>query len=530
MRKAGKLAASAGLVCSLAGCVESDSFLLDPSVLGRWEQTPTTVPIISRLATVEGPEDEFLEVSDVQPADLLPEVAEYRVGPGDTLAVTLFDFPEVDRQPIPYQVVVDPRGYLNLPDLGQVYVSGLTVQGTQQAIQNAMEAFIANPRAFVQILSPSQQLIYVLGGVQQPNAYIVPRADYRLLHALSAAGGFSEAPDHIYIIRQLPLEESATGGRPTPKPIPMREGETEPTPSGPNLPDLIRDLSRPTEVPTQPPQPSQPSPTPPPSRPLEDLPPAPPPPSPTTPPGGTPPANPPGSPAVFQPQPPDQPPPPAIDLPDSTPRQPAQAPQPPADAGDTTWVYLNGQWVRVQRSPAGGDLTPGEPTPPSGQLVTQRVIRVPVAPLKSGDARYNIVVRPGDVIRVPPPPAGTVYMMGQISRPGAFNMTENFTLMRAIAAAGGLNAVGVPERTDVVRMVGGERQGIVRVNLRAIAEGTQPDIFLKPNDMVNVGSNFWATPLAVIRNGFRMTYGFGFLADRNFGNDIFGVPPGEGFN
>ncbi len=42
---------------------------------------------------------------------------------------------------------------------------------------------------------------------------------------------------------------------------------------------------------------------------------------------------------------------------------------------------------------------------------------------------------------------------------------------------------------------------------------------------MNVGTNFWAYPLAVIRNGFRASYGFGFLIDRNFGNDIFGAPP-----
>jgi polysaccharide export outer membrane protein len=513
MRNAARLAASAGLLCGLVGCTETDSFLLDPSVIGRWEQTPTTVPIISRLATIEGPEDEFLEVSDVTPADLLPEVAEYRVGPGDQLAITLFDFPEVDRQPIPYQVVVDPRGYLNLPDLGQVYVSGLTVQGTQQAIQNAMEAFIANPRAFVQILSPSQQLIYVLGGVQQPNAYIVPRADYRLLQALSAAGGFSEAPDHIYVIRQLPLSDSA-GGRPTPLAPPVLDPENPPAPSGPNLPDLIRDLSRPGEAPPPAPSGNTPSGN---QRPLEDLPPAPPPPT-----------NPPGSPAVFQPTgQPEQPARAPIDLPDSSGGPAAEQPQPSVEGGDATWVYLNGRWVRVQQPGPADGVMPGEPTPPSGQLVTQRVIRIPVAPLKAGDARYNIVVRPGDIIRVPPAPAGTIYMMGNINRPGAFNMAENFTLLRAIAAAGGLSAIAIPERTEVVRMVGGSRQGIVRVNLRAIAEGTQPDIYLKANDMINVGTNFWATPLAVIRNGFRATYGFGFLADRNFGNDIFGAPPAE---
>ena len=35
----------------------------------------------------------------------------------------------------------------------------------------------------------------------------------------------------------------------------------------------------------------------------------------------------------------------------------------------------------------------------------------------------------------------------------------------------------------------------------------------------------WAFPLAVVRSGFRVTYGWGFLLDRNFGNDVFGAPP-----
>ena len=37
------------------------------------------------------------------------------------------------------------------------------------------------------------------------------------------------------------------------------------------------------------------------------------------------------------------------------------------------------------------------------------------------------------------------------------------------------------------------------------------------------GTNFWATPLAVIRNGFRASYGFGFILDRNFQGDVFGA-------
>jgi hypothetical protein len=89
--------------------------------------------------------------------------------------------------------------------------------------------------------------------------------------------------------------------------------------------------------------------------------------------------------------------------------------------------------------------------------------------------------------------------------------------------------VGIPERVDLTRRIGDDREATIRLNLRAIFEGTQPDVFLKPDDQVNVGTNFWAQPAAIIRNGFRMTYGFGFLLDRNFGNDVFGAPPTNRF-
>jgi len=99
------------------------------------------------------------------------------------------------------------------------------------------------------------------------------------------------------------------------------------------------------------------------------------------------------------------------------------------------------------------------------------------------------------------------------------------TLTRAITSAGGLNGLAIPERVDLTRIVGVNEQATIMLNLRAIQEGTQPDVYIKPDDRINVGTNFWATPLAVLRGGFRTSYGFGFLLDRNFGNDVFGPPP-----
>jgi hypothetical protein len=52
--------------------------------------------------------------------------------------------------------------------------------------------------------------------------------------------------------------------------------------------------------------------------------------------------------------------------------------------------------------------------------------------------------------------------------------------------------------------------------MQAIFSGQEPDIFLKPYDTLNVGTDFFAAPLAIIRNGLSASYGFGFTYDRNY--------------
>jgi polysaccharide biosynthesis/export protein len=389
------------------------------------------------------------------------------------------------------------------------------------------------------------QRFAVFGAVQTPGQYSIPVAEYRLLEGLTAAGGFSEAPGYLYVIRQVPLTQSA-GGQPTgPATAPPAGGMQPSKPTGDSLIDVIDQLSRPGGQATPPaPGGAKPSPAPAPA------PGSPPPPTGPTGMSGTTngaapapkPLPPKGSPAVLQPagtgakQPADRRPP--VDLIDPTkpvaPAQPAStaAPQPPADSSEGTWVNIDGRWVKV-RKPQVETATPPEHLPgmpARGELaVTQRVIRIPTSRVALGDARYNIIIRPGDVVRVPPQPSGTIFISGQVARVGAYSLTEGLTLTRAITSAGGLSAIAIPERMDLVRMVGPNQQGFVRLNLRAMEEGTHPDVFLKPNDRINIGTNFWATPLAVIRNGFRASYGFGLIADRNFGDDIFGAPPTNQF-
>ncbi len=158
----------------------------------------------------------------------------------------------------------------------------------------------------------------------------------------------------------------------------------------------------------------------------------------------------------------------------------------------------------------------------------ERVIEIPYERLKAGDSGYNLVVRPKDRIHVVGPQPGVVYISGEVARPGVYTLPTDgtrLTLSRLVAAAGDLGSIAIPERVDLTRMVGPNREATLRLDLAAIRRRTEPDVYIKPNDHVIIGTSWLATPLAVIRNGFRATYGFGFLLDRNFGNDVFGAPP-----
>lgn len=518
----GALLAACG---GLTGC-EVDSYL-DPSRVGRWEMTATTVPILDRLSIIEQAGEDEVEFSDVTPEDLIPEIEEYRLGPGDQVEIT---FRDLFVRGVTERFVreIDRRGYVDLPQIGEVYVGDMTRERVQRAVANAaiergiiQRDPVQDPVISVVVLSPRKQTFTVIGSVQAAGTFSVPKTDFRMLEALGVVGAFNEDAEYIYVIRHIPLTEEAAG-RPRPPqngrtPVPTPEGGEQP-PAGDDLLKIIDDLSGPEPTPPDANQPRrEPARTEPQQPPSDD----------------PPPIDLPGGPSVFDPggavvrrQPENErsQPPAVLLIEDRRPGAPQPEPKPPTALSPegSQWMYLDGKWVMVKRKAIPPEAQQAGVEPP---LMTQRVIRVPVKPLLAGDARYNIVIRPGDTIRVPRLDSGTFFLMGEIARGGSFTLTEEMTLTRAIATAGGLANLAIPERVDLTRMVGKDRQATVRLNLRAIHEGTQPDIYLKDNDLINIGTNFWAVPLAVVRGGFRMTYGFGFLLDRNFGNDVFGAPP-----
>ncbi len=165
---------------------------------------------------------------------------------------------------------------------------------------------------------------------------------------------------------------------------------------------------------------------------------------------------------------------------------------------------------------APGTEAPFEFNEPNAQDAT-RIIRIPIAALRAGDLKYNIPVQANDLIIVPVPAQGEFYMGGHVQRPGAFTLTDRkITLKEAVVSAGMLDALAIPQRTDIIRRVQPNHEVFVRVDLSKVFAGDQPDIYLKPYDEVMVGTNALAPFIAAFRGAFRITYGFGFLYDQNF--------------
>jgi polysaccharide export outer membrane protein len=207
------------------------------------------------------------------------------------------------------------------------------------------------------------------------------------------------------------------------------------------------------------------------------------------------------------------------------------------NGGDIEWVFRDGRWIPVEKGAPGPAETPATPPRPGlppddqrlppelewEQAVQTRLIKIPADRLLAGDPRYNVVIKPGDTIHVPVDIIGEFCIMGNVNRSGFINLTGRpMTLKMAIAAAGGLGPLAWPKYCEVVRRLGERKEEIVMVDLDKIAAGEQPDFFIKPNDLINVGTHPTSRWRAVLRNAFRAAYGFGFVYDRNFADADFG--------
>ena len=518
------------------------------------------------------PEEQF---PGPTPDDLEAPDEDYILGPGDLIDITVFELMQPG-QPYVTRQRISQSGRITFPYLGTVTCAGLTTRGLEEKMGDLLDPdYLADPQVTVFVSEYRNLSVSVLNGVARAGIYPMTKQEMTLLELVAMAGGIMQlTEDYGYVIREYSPDEAdmllidGTPAKPEGEAAPGAEaappaGEAAPPageaapPAGEAAPPAAGDAAPAPAAGAVEPKPGSVAPEPgksdssaarpdaaevqnllermaegqiPGVREIEAAEVA----TPADAPGTT------GFVAAANP------------------------PQVTAPAGDEAelgrWIWSDGKWIEVKPKDgpeAAGDAPPvkvepdapavvepvrlakAEPKPAdapeteperlaleqklrrlgvvqgAGQL--RRIIRFDVEALQAGDPTQNIVLRDSDIITIPSPPIGDFYMAGQVARPGVYSLTgRKITVLQAVAAAGGLTAVAVPWRTEIVRRISESEQEIIYVDLGKISRGQAPDFYVQPEDQIRVGTDHGAVYNAVLRNAFRATYGLGFVYDMNY--------------
>lgn len=111
------------------------------------------------------------------------ETAEYRLGPGDQIRVTVFNEPDLTG---PF--TVGSQGTISYPLVGSIRASGLTVPEFTSALQTALATYVRSPSVAVEVTN--YRPFFILGEVQRPGTYPYS-ASLTVPNAVATAGGFT---------------------------------------------------------------------------------------------------------------------------------------------------------------------------------------------------------------------------------------------------------------------------------------------------------------------------------------------------
>lgn len=124
----------------------------------------------------------------------LPALADYTLGTGDFVKVTVYGDAELTRE-----IRIAENGILTFPLIGEVRVGGLSSVEAEKKIAEQLQrgGYIANPQVSVVVIQFLSKTVSVLGGVLKPGRYPVTRPS-DVKDMIAEAGGIT--PDGSEIV------------------------------------------------------------------------------------------------------------------------------------------------------------------------------------------------------------------------------------------------------------------------------------------------------------------------------------------
>jgi polysaccharide export outer membrane protein len=80
-----------------------------------------------------------------------------------------------------------------------------------------------------------------------------------------------------------------------------------------------------------------------------------------------------------------------------------------------------------------------------------KLIWVDLKALLNGDPAYNLRMKKGDIVFIPDSSDTSIYVLGQVVRPGSYRLTPRMTVLDALAQAGGPTEDAKPEQIGLYR-------------------------------------------------------------------------------
>lgn len=114
--------------------------------------------------------------------------------------------------------------------------------------------------------------------------------------------------------------------------------------------------------------------------------------------------------------------------------------------------------------------------------------------LNHGDLSQNSHVETDDVIFISPAQEvadSSVFITGEIRRPGSYTFKEGLTALKLCITAGGFTDISAPNRAEVIRTVDDGKQQIIKIDLEEVNEGKIRDIALLPGDRIVIPESYF---------------------------------------
>ena len=146
-----------------------------------------------------------------------------------------------------------------------------------------------------------------------------------------------------------------------------------------------------------------------------------------------------------------------------------------------------GDELLIQRQELNGVIAATKPGEPNNIRIDLKEL------LSGGDLSLNITVEDGDIITIPEKIVHHYYVVGEINSAGAFVLPEETSLLasQALARAGGAMKTAKLKKAVLIRFSEAEEREQLPLNFAAIFDGKDPDLNLRPNDIIFVpGSKF----------------------------------------